>query len=120
MTREQAIAFFKDMNECTYGNLEEVEMAIKALEENEGLKKEVVQLREERAKLKEKLLFLEPKAELEKELLQRAIQKAREEIDGYTGVEVRGVETIPKVHVFEILDKYLGEKLKRGETDGRD
>lgn len=32
MTREEAIAFFKDMNECTYGNLEAVEMAIKALE----------------------------------------------------------------------------------------
>ena len=31
MTREKAIAFFKDMNECTYGNLEEVELAIKAL-----------------------------------------------------------------------------------------
>ncbi len=32
MTREEAIAFFKDMNECTYGNLEAVERAIKALE----------------------------------------------------------------------------------------
>lgn len=32
MTREEAIAFFRDMNECTYGNLEAVEMAIKALE----------------------------------------------------------------------------------------
>lgn len=30
MTREEAIAFFKDMNECLY--LEAVEMAIKALE----------------------------------------------------------------------------------------
>jgi len=33
MSREEAIAFFKDMNECTYGNLEAVEMAIKALEQ---------------------------------------------------------------------------------------
>lgn len=34
MTREEkAIAFFKDMNEYTYGNLEAVEMAIKALEQ---------------------------------------------------------------------------------------
>lgn len=33
MNREKAIAFFRDMNECTYGNLEEVEMAIKALEQ---------------------------------------------------------------------------------------
>ena len=33
MTREEAIAFFKDMNECTYGNLEAVDMAIKALEQ---------------------------------------------------------------------------------------
>lgn len=45
MTREEAIAFFKDMNECTYGNLEAVEMAIKALEQtrwvpvSEGLPK---------------------------------------------------------------------------------
>lgn len=33
MKREEAIAFFKDMNECTYGNLEAVEMAIKALKQ---------------------------------------------------------------------------------------
>lgn len=33
MTREKAIAFFKDMNECTYGDCEAVEMAIKALEQ---------------------------------------------------------------------------------------
>lgn len=33
MTRKEAIAFFRDMNECTYGNLEAVEMAIKALEQ---------------------------------------------------------------------------------------
>lgn len=33
MTNREAIAFFKDMNECTYGNLEAVEMAIKALEQ---------------------------------------------------------------------------------------
>ena len=32
MTREEkAISFFEDMNKCTYGNLEEVKMAIKAL-----------------------------------------------------------------------------------------
>ena len=31
ISREEAIAFFKDMNECTYGNLEAVEMAISAL-----------------------------------------------------------------------------------------
>ena len=39
MTREEAIAFFKDMNECTYGNLEAVEMAIKALEQEPILDK---------------------------------------------------------------------------------
>ena len=33
MTREEAIEFFKDMNKCTYGNLEAVEMAIKALKQ---------------------------------------------------------------------------------------
>lgn len=31
--REEAIAFFKDMNECTYGNVEHIQMAIKALEQ---------------------------------------------------------------------------------------
>ena len=41
MTREEAIAFFIDMNECTYGNLEAVEMAIKALEQ-EPRKDEVI------------------------------------------------------------------------------
>lgn len=41
MTREEAIAFFEDMNECTYGNLEAVEMAISALSaEGEYVKKE--------------------------------------------------------------------------------
>jgi len=39
MTREEAIAFFRDMNECTYGNLEAVEMAIKALEQEPILDK---------------------------------------------------------------------------------
>ena len=39
MTREEAIAFFKDMNECTYGNLEAVDMAIKALEQKSILDK---------------------------------------------------------------------------------
>ena len=31
MTREDAIAFFRDMNECTYGNLEALDMATEAL-----------------------------------------------------------------------------------------
>ena len=33
MTREDAIAFFRDMNECTYGNLEALDMAIEALKQ---------------------------------------------------------------------------------------
>ena len=41
MTREEAIAFFKDMNECTYGNLEAVEMAIKALEQKPTTKNDL-------------------------------------------------------------------------------
>lgn len=32
MTREEAIAYFKDMNECTYGDVKPIQMAIKALE----------------------------------------------------------------------------------------
>lgn len=37
--REEAIAFFKDMNECTYGNVEHIQMAIKALEQESALDK---------------------------------------------------------------------------------
>ena len=33
MTGEEAIAYFKDMNECTYGNVEPIQMAIRALEQ---------------------------------------------------------------------------------------
>ena len=33
MTKEEAIMYFKDMNECTYGNVEPIQMAIKALEQ---------------------------------------------------------------------------------------
>lgn len=50
MTVEEAIAFFKDMNECTYGNLEAVEMAIKALEQGNVLEKiraEIVELQKD-------------------------------------------------------------------------
>lgn len=39
MTREEAIAFFEDMNECTYGNLEAVEMAISALSDYDKMQK---------------------------------------------------------------------------------
>lgn len=39
MTNEEAIAFFKDMSECTYGDCEPVEMAIKALKQESILKK---------------------------------------------------------------------------------
>lgn len=39
MTREEAIAYFKDMNECTYGNVEPIQMAIKALEQEPVLDK---------------------------------------------------------------------------------
>ena len=35
MTREEAIEYFKDMNECTYGNVEPIQMAIKALEQEQ-------------------------------------------------------------------------------------
>lgn len=37
MTREEAIEFFKDMNECTYGDVEPIQMAIKALEQENVL-----------------------------------------------------------------------------------
>lgn len=33
MTREETIAYFKDMNECTYGDVEPIQMAIKSLEQ---------------------------------------------------------------------------------------
>ena len=34
MFREEAIAFFMDMDECTYGDSEPIQMAIKALEQD--------------------------------------------------------------------------------------
>ncbi len=37
--REEAIAYFKDMDECTYGNVEYIQMAIKALETVEEFEK---------------------------------------------------------------------------------
>ena len=39
MTREEAIAYFKDMNDCTYGDVEPIQMAIKALEQEPVLDK---------------------------------------------------------------------------------
>lgn len=48
MTREEAIAYFKDMNECTYGDVEPIQMAIKVLEQEPVLDKiraEIVELR---------------------------------------------------------------------------
>ena len=44
---EKAISFFRDMNECTYGNLEEVEMAIKALEQKSCIEKTTEQASKE-------------------------------------------------------------------------
>ena len=37
MFREEAIAFFVDMDECTYGGSEPIQMAIKALEQESVL-----------------------------------------------------------------------------------
>ena len=34
MTKLEAIAFFMDMDECTYGGSEPIQMAIKALEQD--------------------------------------------------------------------------------------
>jgi hypothetical protein len=34
MTLEEAIAYFKDMNECTYGDVEPIQMAIEAIEKD--------------------------------------------------------------------------------------
>lgn len=39
MTREEAIVYFKNMNECTYGDVEPIQMAIKALEQGPVLDK---------------------------------------------------------------------------------
>ena len=37
MTKLEAIAFFMDMDECTYGGSEPIQMAIKALEEQDSI-----------------------------------------------------------------------------------
>lgn len=44
---EKAINFFQDMQECTYGNLEEVDMAIHALEQERNVIEELEKLKEE-------------------------------------------------------------------------
>lgn len=52
MKVEKAIAFFEDMKECTYGNLEEVEMAIKALENQKSIIAELEKIKAEIKELK--------------------------------------------------------------------
>ena len=47
MEVEKAIAFFEDMKECTYGNLEEVEMAIKTLENQKSIIAELEKIKAE-------------------------------------------------------------------------
>ena len=46
MTRDEAIAFFKDMQECTYDNCEAVDMAIKSLEKQEDFIKILFEIQE--------------------------------------------------------------------------
>lgn len=45
--REKAIKFFQDMQECTYGNLEEVDMAIHALEQERNIIEELEKIKSE-------------------------------------------------------------------------
>lgn len=45
--REKAIKFFQDMQECTYGNSEEVDMAIHALEQERNVIEELEKIKEE-------------------------------------------------------------------------
>lgn len=45
--REKAIKFFQDMQECTYGNLEEVDMAIHALEQEQNVIEEFKKIKDE-------------------------------------------------------------------------
>lgn len=45
--REKAIKFFQDMQECTYGNLEEVDMAIHALKQERNVIEELEKIKEE-------------------------------------------------------------------------
>lgn len=92
MTREEAIAFFKDMNECTYGNLEAVEMAIKALEQ-------------------------EPKSEWQKD---HEILKAYS--DGANGVldELRDEIAKEKEHACADFERYKVEYLGQDWEDALD
>lgn len=50
--REKAIKFFQDMQECTYGNLEEVDMAIHALEQERNVIEELEKIRTKIEELK--------------------------------------------------------------------
>ena len=124
--REEAIAFFKDMNECTYGNVKHIQMAIKALEQ-EPREDEVILTRKEYGEL----VSSEYDHGYEKgymealEQQESALDKVRAEIAecgsiwvayAITGHSDRDIENLiegvlkqAKEQVLNIIDKYRTE-----------
>ena len=97
MTMEEAIAFFKDMNECTYGNLEAVEMAIKALEQEQFINKPCIS------------------SEVCKHDKNKVLDKIRDEIKQLRLHKAQFLTNDNKVcidsqEVLDIIDKYKAER----------
>lgn len=84
--REKAIAFLKDMQECTYDGLEEIRNAIKALEQEPILDK--------------------IRAEIEQTVSRYSISRER----GGMGQVEWSDRLIKESEVLEILDKYKAEE----------
>ena len=91
MTREEAIAYFKDMNECTYGDVEPIQMALKALEREPILDKIRAEI-----------------AEYGSIMVTYAITKDTKTDKGIEKL-VSGVLKQSKEQVLDIIDKYKAE-----------
>lgn len=129
MTREEAIEFFKDMNKCTYGNLEAVEMAIKALEQEPILEKDGTLIvttehyknvgrvlvecgtngtlfYQDQEPFMNKPCISSKVCEHDKEVVLDKISAEIEEAQTYDGIY------IDRAYVLEIIDKYKAESEK--------
>ena len=115
MTKLEAIAFFMDMDECTYGGSEPIQMAIEALKQ-EPCEDEIILTKEEYGQLLSNE-FDNGYAKGYREALEQdsALDKIKAEIEELDGKYVIGDygiygENIPKYvrlwDVLQIIDKY--------------
>jgi len=89
MTKLEAIAFFMDMDECTHGASEPIQMAIKALEEQDSILDKI------KAEIKEKI---------EQEEFARSIFR-HEEKDTAKAEQCTG-SIMAYNNVIKLIDKY--------------